>query len=203
MLLGEYSSRVADLEEKLRVEGSLSASEQEEWALLKIHAPVLLDADRNAAIKNSIVIGGNETKQLVWDEIAKAGAAGAAAAVGSKNVKGGSAGQGEREAPTAPKNSADSFDYKAAPYHGKHDNAIKSRAPANGQEALNSSIQVKSTSLRRIGIDYETKEFVVFDNTQDMTYHGHVRAWDDLHPDMQRALQQAGMVDRRGKILTR
>lgn len=140
MLLGEYSSRVADLEEKLRVEGSLSASEQEEWALLKIHAPVLLDADRNAAIKNSIVIGGNETKQLVWDEIAKAGAAGAAA-VGSKNVKGGSAGQGEREAPTAPKNSADSFDYKTAPYHGKHDNAIKSRAPANGQEALNSSIQ--------------------------------------------------------------
>ncbi|SSW65522.1 DNase CdiA [Achromobacter veterisilvae] len=206
MLLEQYASRVADLEEKLRAEGSLSASEQEEWALLKIHAPVLLDADRNAAIKNFIVMGGDETKQLVWDEIAKAGAAGAAAAVGavgSKNVKGGSAGQGERETPTAPKNSADSFNYEAAPYHGTYDNAIKSRAPANGQEALNSSIQVKSTSPRRIGIDYETKEFVVFDNTQDMTYHGHVRAWDDLHPDMQRALQQAGMVDRKGKILTR
>jgi len=71
------------LEEKLRVEGSLSASEQEEWALLKIHAPVLLEADRNAAIKNAIVMGGVATKQLVWDEIAKVGEAGAAAAVGA------------------------------------------------------------------------------------------------------------------------
>jgi len=61
------------LEEKLRTEGSLSASEQEELAILKIHAPVLLEADRNAAIKNLIVMGGDETKQLVWDEIAKAG----------------------------------------------------------------------------------------------------------------------------------
>ncbi|WP_165359304.1 hemagglutinin repeat-containing protein [Achromobacter agilis] len=106
MLLDEYSSRVADLEEKLRVEGSLSASEQEEWALLKIHASVLLEADRNAAIKNAIVMGGVATKQLVWDEIAKVGEAGAAAAIGAvgsiRSGKGkvyeGASGQGAKEA---------------------------------------------------------------------------------------------------------
>ncbi|MBC3467377.1 hemagglutinin repeat-containing protein [Pseudomonas sp. RW10S2] len=94
------------------------------------------------------------------------------------------------------------LDYEAAPYHGKVDNAVKSRAPVNGQEALDFSIQVKPTSPRRVGIDYDSKEFVVFDKTLDTTYHGHVRSWSDLHPDMQKALQQAGMADRKGNILT-
>ncbi|TBU81901.1 DUF637 domain-containing protein, partial [Phytopseudomonas dryadis] len=93
------------------------------------------------------------------------------------------------------------LDYEAAPYHGKIDNAVKSRAPINGQDALDTSIQVKTTSPRRVGIDYESKEFVVFDKTLDTTYHGHVRSWKDLHPDMQKALQQAGMADRKGNIL--
>lgn len=90
-------------------------------------------------------------------------------------------------------------DYEPAPYHGKVDNATKSRAPKNGQDALDVSVQVKSTSPRRVGIDHETGEFVVFDKTRDNVYHGHVRSWDELHPDMQRALQEAGMVNRRGK----
>ncbi|WP_424085060.1 filamentous hemagglutinin N-terminal domain-containing protein, partial [Pseudomonas sp.] len=94
------------------------------------------------------------------------------------------------------------LDYEAAPYHGKVDNAVKSRAPVNGQEALDFSIQVKPTSPRRVGIDYDSKDFVVFDKTLDTTYHGHVRSWSDLHPDMQKALQQAGMADRKGNILT-
>ncbi|MCY1293153.1 hypothetical protein D9M70_424020 [compost metagenome] len=93
------------------------------------------------------------------------------------------------------------LDYEAAPYHGKVDNAVKSRAPINGQDALDTSIQVKPTSPRRVGVDYESKEFVVFDKTLDTTYHGHVRSWKDLHPDMQKALQQAGMADRKGNIL--
>ncbi|MFG0413487.1 DUF637 domain-containing protein [Pseudomonas sp. zjy_8] len=93
------------------------------------------------------------------------------------------------------------LDYEAAPYHGKVDNAVKSRAPINGQDALDTSIQVKPTSPRRVGVDYESKEFVVFDRTLDTTYHGHVRSWKDLHPDMQKALQQAGMADRKGNIL--
>lgn len=91
--------------------------------------------------------------------------------------------------------------YEAAPYHGKVDNALKSRAPKNGQEALNTSIQIKPTSLRRVGVDYESKEFVVFDRTLDSTYHGHVRPWEGLHQDMKRALQQAGVVDRKGNFI--
>ncbi len=95
------------------------------------------------------------------------------------------------------------LNYEAASYHGKFDNAVKSRAPVNGQEALDSSVQVKPTSPRRVGIDYKTKEFVIFDKTIDTTYHGHVRAWKDLHPDMQKALQKAGLADRKGKIFTK
>ncbi|WP_162522344.1 hypothetical protein, partial [Xylella fastidiosa] len=48
--LGEYGSRIANLEEKLRMEGGLSASELEEWSLLKMSASLLLDVDRSIAI---------------------------------------------------------------------------------------------------------------------------------------------------------
>ncbi|MBK1977271.1 hypothetical protein ACRS2S_05700 [Achromobacter xylosoxidans] len=75
------------------------------------------------------------------------------------------------------------------------------RSPTNGQDALNTSVQVKQTSTRRIGIDYKTREFVVFDETKKSVYHGHVRSWKKLHPDMQNALTRAGMVNRKGKIL--
>lgn len=74
--LGEYNSRIANLEEKLRSDGGLSASEWEEWSILKISASVMLDADRNAAIKNYLMLGGDQAKQLAWDEIAKAGVTG-------------------------------------------------------------------------------------------------------------------------------
>lgn len=35
------------------------------------------------------------------------------------------------------------LDYEGAPYHGKVENAVNGRAPVNGQEALDFSIQVK------------------------------------------------------------
>lgn len=98
-LLGEYSSRIDALEEKLRSEGRLSAFEREEWTILKASAQPLLEIDRLSAIKNAIALGGDSTKQLVWDEIAKAGVAGAAAATGalsSSRNKGSEKGQGER-----------------------------------------------------------------------------------------------------------
>jgi len=93
--------------------------------------------------------------------------------------------------------------YEAASYHGTVDNAVKSRAPINGQDALDNSVRVKATSPRRVGIDYQKEEFVVFDRTMDDIYHGHVRAWKDLHPDMQRTLIKSGMADRRGNIIGR
>ncbi|MGF6150042.1 RHS repeat-associated core domain-containing protein [Pseudomonas fluorescens] len=95
--------------------------------------------------------------------------------------------------------------YKDAPYHGTSDNAVKSRAPTDGQIALNNSVQVKETSPRRVGVDANNNELVVMDKTRtypngDEEFHGHVRCWCDLHNDQQSALKKAGMVTGKGKI---
>lgn len=93
------------------------------------------------------------------------------------------------------------FEFDAASYHGKTDTSIKSKGPTNGQEALENSVQVKPTSPRRIGVDPETNELVVFDRTGGEVYHGHVRPWDKLHQDMKNALIKAKKVDSKGRIL--
>jgi hypothetical protein len=93
------------------------------------------------------------------------------------------------------------LEFDAASYHGKTDNAVKSKGPANGQETLENSIQVKPTSPRRIGVDPDTNEFVVFDRTGGDVYHGHVRPWDKLHQDMKNALVKAKKADNKGNIL--
>ena len=95
--------------------------------------------------------------------------------------------------------------YEDAPYHGKADNSVKSRAPTNGQVALNNSTQVKPTSFRRVGVDIANNEIVVMDRTRvlsngDELFHGHVRKWDALHPDQQNALRKSGMTDKKGNI---
>ncbi len=97
--------------------------------------------------------------------------------------------------------SAQRFKFESVNYHGKYDNSVKSRGPVNGQDALDISVQVKPTSPRRIGIDYNTGDFIVFDNTENNVYHGHVRSWDHLHQDMKKALQKANMVSKNGSIL--
>ncbi len=96
--------------------------------------------------------------------------------------------------------------YKDAPYHGKIDNSVKSRAPINGQAALDNSVQVKDTSPRRVGVDVANNEIVVMDRTRILSdgselFHGHVREWDKLHSEQQAALKKAGKVDRKGKML--
>ena len=95
--------------------------------------------------------------------------------------------------------------YKDAPYHGSIDNVVKSRAPSNGQAALDNSVQVKKTSPRRVGVDVATNELVVLDQTQvlpsgDDEYHGHVRCWCDLHSDQQNGLRKSQKVTAKGKI---
>ncbi|WP_339483715.1 RHS repeat-associated core domain-containing protein, partial [Pseudomonas sp. RL_5y_Pfl2_73] len=95
--------------------------------------------------------------------------------------------------------------YKDAPYHGAADNSVKSRAPSNGQAALDNSIQVKDSSPRRVGVDVKNNELVVLDRTQtlpndDEEFHGHVRCWCDLHTDQQNALKRAQQVTSKGKI---
>lgn len=90
--------------------------------------------------------------------------------------------------------------YEPASYHGKVDTALKSRAPAQGQDALDFSLQVKETSPRRVGIDPQTSDFVIFDQTTPGVFHGHVRPWNELPVEAQNALRKAGMVDAKGRI---
>lgn len=92
--------------------------------------------------------------------------------------------------------------YAGATYHGASVQGRKNPGPRNGQDVLEYSVQVKSTSPRRVGIDHDTGEFVVFDRTSGNSYHGHVRSWGELHTDHQNALIRSGQVDRRGRILT-
>jgi len=91
--------------------------------------------------------------------------------------------------------------FEASPKHGPAARGRASAGPVNGQQALDHSLQVKGTSPRRVGIDYDTGQFTVLDQTTEGVFHGHVRPWSELTPDMQRVLRDAGMVDRKGNIL--
>ncbi|WP_197094807.1 hypothetical protein [Erwinia sorbitola] len=95
--------------------------------------------------------------------------------------------------------------YKDAPYHGIFDNSVKSRAPINGQTALDNSVQVKPTSPRRVGVDITNNEIVVLDKTRSLAgnideYHGNVRDWDALDNKQKSALTRFGKATRKGKI---
>jgi filamentous hemagglutinin len=83
--------------------------------------------------------------------------------------------------------------YQGADYHTQEGNALKSPAPKNGQLSLNNSIQIKSTSPRRIAMQSDN-EFVIFDQTSEGVYHGHVRPWEQLTPEMKSVLKKAGLV---------
>ena len=99
--------------------------------------------------------------------------------------------------------------YERNPKHGPIDRGEISREPKNGQEALDNSVQVKSASTGRIGIDYNEGEFVVFRRTvtefhelpEIEIFHGYVVEWAELTQDMRNALMRAGMVNLRGKIV--
>ena len=90
--------------------------------------------------------------------------------------------------------------YEPAPYHGKISNPVKSKAPTNPQQSLNNSLQIKNTSDRRIAVDKSVEEFIIFDKTIDNIYHGHVRTWAELTPEMQNILIKNNLVDKKGKI---
>lgn len=64
------------------------------------------------------------------------------------------------------------------------------------------SVQVKPTAPRRVAYEADSGEFVVLDQTQAGQWHGHVRTWEELTPEMQRALIDQGVVDRKGKPIT-
>lgn len=92
--------------------------------------------------------------------------------------------------------------YEVNPKHGSVARGNASAAPKNGQAALDYSIPIGGNSTRRIGIDYITGEFVVFPEHLPGRFHGYVVPWDKLTQRMQSALRKAGMVDKKGRILT-
>ncbi len=86
----------------------------------------------------------------------------------------------------------------------KHSFKVKGNinpAPINGQDALDTSTLIKDTSPRRVGVDHQTGDYVVFDRTIRNEYHGHTRTWDQLTSEMQNALVESGMANRRGKLI--
>jgi hypothetical protein len=95
--------------------------------------------------------------------------------------------------------------YEPSPKHGQTQRGDVAASPRDGQAALDRSVQVKPTSTRRVGVDAANQEIVVFDETYpgQQVFHGHVRSWGELRPEMQAALRRAGLVDARGRIIAR
>lgn len=95
------------------------------------------------------------------------------------------------------------YSYEASPKHGTQKVGNVSAAPKGGQAALDSSVQVKETSPRRVGVDYDAGELAVFDETHpgEGIFHGHVRSWEELTDQQRNAFSDAGLTDKRGRIL--
>jgi hypothetical protein len=92
--------------------------------------------------------------------------------------------------------------YEPNPKHKAEKLGNVSAEPLNGQLALDNSIRFKFESSRRVGVDPINKQFVVFDEHLTGKYHGHVRSWNELRPEMQNALIEAGLTDNKGNILS-
>jgi len=102
--------------------------------------------------------------------------------------------------PADPNKGNDKRRYEKSSKHGRTKKGNVSAAPKDGQTALDSSVQVKDTSPRRVGVDKLNNEIVVLDRTSDGVFHGHVREWQDLSSQMQNALKDAGLTDAGGNI---
>jgi RHS repeat-associated protein len=110
---------------------------------------------------------------------------------------------------------------KHGPVARSSSRGVNSKEPADGQAALDRSVQIKPTNARRIGVDDKNGEVVILDRTRVQPapqapegeeqqpdteiYHGHVRNWDDMTSDpgmadAQNAAKRAGLVDKKGNI---
>ena len=58
---------------------------------------------------------------------------------------------------------------------------------------------VEPSPKRRIGI--EDGQFVVFQKTMEGIYHGHLREFSELEKPMRDALENAGLINKLGKII--
>ena len=64
---------------------------------------------------------------------------------------------------------------------------------------MDNSIPIGPNTTRRVGIS--DNEIVVFDETLNGIFHGHVRSWSELSETMKAVLRKAGMVNKKGKII--
>jgi|GEM_PF-1826165 len=91
--------------------------------------------------------------------------------------------------------------YKGASYHHPNgENGRKSRAPSDGQAALDNSVKIKDTSDSRIGVS--NGEIVRLNKTLNDEYHGYVLSWEEASriKKIKDALIDNGFVNSRGKI---
>lgn len=66
---------------------------------------------------------------------------------------------------------------------------------------LDSSVQIRKESLRRLGVDPLNEEIVIFMQHLPGVFHGFVVEWENLEPPAQKILQELGLVSRRGRIV--
>jgi len=92
--------------------------------------------------------------------------------------------------------------YKDGAYHHPNSKGSgkggKSRAPSDGQKALDNSVPIKDTNDNRVGIS--NGEIVKLNKTLNGEYHGYVVSWEDAHSSVQNALKKHGLVNSNGKI---
>jgi len=83
--------------------------------------------------------------------------------------------------------------YNEAPYHHQQSSGAKSKAPTNGQQALDNSVPYGERG-NRVSVDKANDEYIVLMKDSPGNYHGHVRNWEQLEPSMQKALSDKGLV---------
>jgi hypothetical protein len=65
---------------------------------------------------------------------------------------------------------------------------------------------MNQNNYRRVGVDADSKELAVLDQTRvhpngDEEFHGHVRCWCDLDNRQQSVLRKNGLVNKKGRFI--
>jgi hypothetical protein len=63
------------------------------------------------------------------------------------------------------------------------------------------SVQIKSTSTARVGVDKANKEFVMFMEHSPGKFHGYATSWKGLSNEAKAALIRAGQATQSGRII--
>lgn len=97
------------------------------------------------------------------------------------------------------------FAYQSNRKHGRGRRGRVSPEPRNPKAAYEVSRRISPNSNRRIGVDRENLEIVIFHahfvRDDEFEWHGFVVEWEDLKQAQRNALLRANLVNRRGEIL--